>query len=519
MNKPLIFFKKTTVIAACAVLAAGCGVMPDSAELRKQAQKVTLAASKAPAEAPFRTVTNFTSAVRCMDSMFITFGIRDVSILMEDLDDATKKVSVGTKDMMLTTTSDMTRRSRAIRFIAFGSDSKNAMGFMERAEQKGAYSSMPQFGLRGSISQMDDNVAKASKDVGIGIGDFMFGKSASATSKIVAIDMTIMNLADFSIVPGVSSRNSVAIFSEGHGTDAEARYKKFGINYATSLSKSEGTAVAVRNLLELAAVELLGKLTKVPYWKCLGLNEADADGEVKAEVEDWFESMASNPVELIAWWQYQMYTRGTYTGQVNGAPSPAFAQSLRDYKAAMGLKADTDLNAEFMLTYLQADHTAAMARYEAMKPKLTVATGPILASVRLKGGDRKLKSGEKLEFEVVSNNDAYASCFLLDDNKKVLRIHPNRYSRNTFVGAGKSLAIPDSPKFSLVATAKGVDEIVECYVASKDVLNTLPPDYSKTDLIPLTGINTLEQLKSQFERSSPIPVTTARYVISGDRRN
>lgn len=518
---PSNFKYKYTVLALTALFSTGCATT-DSAQLRTEVQKVTIESSKGPAEPPFRTVTNFSSAVRCMDSMFITFGLRDVSILLEDLEDATKKVSVGTKDMMLTTTSDMTRRSRAIRFIAFGGDSRNAASFMDRAENKNAYSNMPQFGIRGSISQFDDNVAKASKDIGVGIGSWLtVGKSASATSKIVAIDLTIMNLADFSIVPGVSSRNGVVIFGEGQGTDAEARYKKFGINYATSLAKSEGTAVAVRNLVELAAVELLGKLTKVPYWKCLGVTEADA--EVKGEVEDWFESMSANGTELFAWWQYQMYIRGAYAGQVNGVPNPDFAKALREYKAAMGLKPDTDLNAEFMLTYLQADHTAAMARYESMKSKQNIQntnTGPITATIRMKGGERKLKAGEKVELELAtSKGPAYAACYMLDDNKKILRIHPNRYSKNTFVSPDKILSIPDSPKLSLVANAKGVDELIECYVSSTDQLNYIPPDLGKLDLVPLAGVSSLDQVKTQFERISPAPVTVVRYRISGERRN
>lgn len=515
MSKTLHFLKKSVATGVALTMVAGC---VSTGELRQEAVKVTAEAAKAPTEAPFRTVTNFSTAVRCMDNMFLTFGIRDVSILLEDLEDQTKKVSVGTKDMMLTTTSDMTRRSRAIRFIAFGGDSRNAASFMDRAENKGAYANMPQFGMRGSISQFDDNVAKSSKDVGFGIGEWLtFGKSGSATSKIVAIDLTIMNLADFSIVPGVSSRNGVAIFSEGQGTDGEARYKKFGINYATSLSKSEGTAVAVRNLVELASVELMGKLTKVPYWKCLGVNTVDS--EIKGEVEDWFESMGGNGNELFAWWQYQMYTRGTYTGEVNGIPNPAFAKALRDYKAAMGLKADTDLNADFMLAYLQADHTAAMARYEAMKPKVGAATGPITTSIRLKGGDRKLRAGEKVELELTANFPSHAHCFMMDDNRKVLRIHPNRFSRNTYVAPDKALTIPDSAKFSLVTNGKGIEETVECYVANKELFNDVPPEIGKADLVPLAGITALSQLRVQFEKASATPVSTARYVIAAERKN
>ena len=108
---------------------------------------------------------------------------------------------------------------------------------------------------------------------------------------------------------------------------------------------------------------------------------------------------------------------------------------------------------------------------------------------------------------------------MLDDNRKVLRIHPNRYSRNTYVGPDKPLTIPDSPKFSLVANAKGVDEVVECYLASKDLLNDVPPEIGKIDLMPLVGLISLDQLRRTFEKTSQGPMTTVRFVIAGARRD
>ena len=115
---------------------------------------------KGPKSAPYRTVTNFSGAVRCMDSLMSTYGVKDISILVEDLDDSTKKTSVGTRDMLLSTMSEMTRRSRAIKFIAYGGDQKNIVSFLAAADNKRAYSSIPQYGIRGSISQFDDNVVK-----------------------------------------------------------------------------------------------------------------------------------------------------------------------------------------------------------------------------------------------------------------------------------------------------------------------------------------------------------------------
>lgn len=505
------FAERARLVAGVAVATLTLYGCVSSGPLRNEAMQITKEVAKGPAEAPFRAVTNFSNAVRCMDGLLQTYGIRDISILVEDLDDQTKKVSTGTKDMLLTTTSEMTRRSRAIRFVAFGSDTRNAREFMERAQTAAAYKNLPQFGIRGSISQFDDNVAKAAKDVGLGIGEFLtVGKSASATSKIVALDLTVINLADFSVLPGVASRNGVAIFGQGDGIDGEARYKKFGVNYSTSLSRSEGTAVAVRNLVELAAVELIGKMTKTPYWICLGAN-AD-DPTIKAEVEDWFESQRNADGELFGWWQYQMYIRGLYQGEANGKPNKQFADALRAYKAAMGLKPDTDLNADFMLAYLQADHNKAMAALEATR-QAGSAEATEAKLIRRSGVGDIFSPGERVELTLQTNGAGYAYCFLQDETSKILRIHPNRFSRNARVEAANSLAIPATGKFALLADRNGRNQFVECYVTPRDVFDVLPPNIIGADLASLP-VNSLQELRNAFGNASNNALRVARFSIT-----
>src|SRR3569833_2503335 len=89
-----------------------------------------------PQEKPFRSITSFSSALRCMDDLMISNGVRDVSVLVEDLIDQTKKVNTKTKNKQNTTMSDMTNRSRAIRLIAFNQDTNKLIGFLAAAERK-----------------------------------------------------------------------------------------------------------------------------------------------------------------------------------------------------------------------------------------------------------------------------------------------------------------------------------------------------------------------------------------------
>jgi hypothetical protein len=165
----------------------GCST---SDKLREESEQAVVEAGIGTKSAPYRTITNFTGAVRCMDGLLSTYGVKDVSIIVEDLDDSTKKVGVGTRDMLLSTMSEMTRRSRAIRFISYGGDQRNIVSFLAAADNKRAYASIPQYDIRGSITQFDDNVVKNTNDVGIGVTDYLtMGITSSATAKILGLDL------------------------------------------------------------------------------------------------------------------------------------------------------------------------------------------------------------------------------------------------------------------------------------------------------------------------------------------
>ena len=279
----------------------------------------------------------------------ITFGVRDLSVLVEDLTDQTKKVSAGTRDMLISAVSDMTKRSRAVRLVAYGQDSSNAIGFLQQAESKSAYSLIPQFDIKGSISQFDESVAKKETSFGVSLGEILnYGRANTGAANVIGVDLTVLDTADLSVVPGVTSRNGVLIFKQGKGVDADAQYRKFGINFSASLAKSEGNGQALRNLIELSVVELFGKLTNTPYWSCLG---ADPTSEaVKTEISDWYYTMSRDAEFMIGYFQYQFSLRGIYNGPVDGKSNPKLAEAIELYRGTVGLP----VNAKIDLTFAKA---------------------------------------------------------------------------------------------------------------------------------------------------------------------
>jgi len=480
---------------------AGCGTM----DVKQPTLEKTESARIGPETAPFRSITGFSGALRCMDNLMIDYGVRDLSLLVEEILDNTKKVNAGTRDMLITALSDMTRRSRAVRVVAFGKDATNVISFLASAQRQSAYEVIPQFDIKGSVSQFDENVIRNQKDFGIGFQPFInLGISRDAASSILGLDLSVLSTDDMSILPGVTSRNSVVILKQGKGFDGDAAYHKFGVNFSMNLNKSEGQSQALRGLVELAMVELMGKLTKTPYWSCLGATP-DANEEIRQEISDWYYAMAASRVELIAYFQNQLRRRGFYDGPVDGQFNPAIDEAISNYRQALGMSRQAVLDEAFFKAYLAADHgkiarPAQPARVAEAKPAAAKAA-PLQLSLAAANQQARFARGEPINLTLRPSADAHVYCYLQDENAQIRRFYPNRFSRDSLVPAAQALAIPGSMRFQLVMNSKGAKETVTCFATARDVLQQLPNSVVGVDFETLP-VASLDQIRDAFQSAS-----------------
>lgn len=508
-------------------------------EVKKDTVEQTEAARTGPELPPFRSITGFSGALRCMDNLMIDYGVRDVSMLVEEIGDQTKKVNAGTRDMLITAVSDMTRRSRAVRVVAFGKDATNVISFLSTAQRQSAYEVIPQYDIKGSVSQFDENVIRNQKDFGFGISPFInLGVARDAASSVLGLDLSVLTTSDMSILAGVTSRNSVAILKAGKGLDADAAYHKFGLNYSMTLSKSEGQSQALRGLVELAVVELTGKLTKTPYWTCLGA-DSQANDEIQREISDWYFAMATSRVELIGYFQVQLRRRGFYEGPIDGEFNPAIDEAIGNYRAALGLSKESLLDEAFFKAYLAADHSkiprpaspsvfvapppAAPATASAAAAPAPVAaaaapaaagsatTGPLTLSLSSANRQTRFARGELVNLLVQPTRDAHVYCYLQDETSKITRFYPNRFAKDSLVLASKPLNLPGQMRFQLTMNPKGVTETIACFATQRDVLADLPRGVVGVDFEPLP-VSGFEQIRNAF-------VATAGGAVAQERFN
>ncbi len=510
-------------ILTAALAASACAPVP-----RLPPAGPDRAAAAQPPAAPQRNVTGFADALRCMDNLYIAYGTRDVSVLLEDLTDATQKVSAGTRDMMISAISDMNRRSRAIQVIAFGQDANNLVAFLASAQNRSPFAVVPQFGLRGSISQLDESVLRRQSDVGGSLGGlFGAGASRSRQLNVLGLDLAMVTTRDLAVVPGAVSKNQTTLLREGNALDSQATISKVGINFSTSFQRTDGTAQALRNMVELASVELFGRLLKLPYWSCIG---ADADNpEVRAEIEDWFIGM-ERAGELTPYFQLQLRNRGFYDGPVDGAVTPALRQAVAAYRLAVGLGDTPVVDLALFTRFIggpfppppaqpfadagaPSTATAAVATPVAPAGVAPVPTAPAAPTSRITLALEPLKAayqpGEPFGVRVRPNVPAYVYCYARDPQGVVQRIFPSRFAPDPLVRPDRPLELPGAQRFTLPAA----DTLeVACLAAPREVYNDVPAALRWGDFQALNAVRGFEEVRRMLEglARESVPLATLK---------
>jgi hypothetical protein len=455
---------------------------------------------------PQRNVTSFNDALRCMDQQFVRFGIRDVSLMLEDIPDKTSQIPAGTRDMMVSAISDMTKRSRAVKLVAFGGDNQNVIGFLANLQRQSQFGLVPQYDIRGAVSQFDSEVDKKDTKVGFSLlGLFSLNASSNKVVNVIGFDASVIQTADLTLLNGVTSKNAMVIVRDEKGGDGSATIQKVGITFNTSFTRQDSQAQAVRNLIELATIELLGKLVKVPYWNCLGVPVDNP--EVANEIEDWFFGFRDSR-DLAAFMQEQLRNRGFYEGAVDGRSNRALRDAIRAYGAGIGARSDGRIDLAYFRDFLLKDVPPA--------PDEPFAVADInpekLGKLSIELVTTQPRHDAPLEIRVASTSEANLYCYTQNSDGKIQRFFPNRFARDPHIGADQPVTLPGRLPFRLRANATGEAHRIACLSASREIYNGLPPPLRWGDFQDI-GFTSFEDIRQAFANAARTPIAMAELTV------
>lgn len=139
---------------------------------------------------------------------------------------------------------------------------------------------MPDLVINGAITQFDKGILSKNTNYdldaefgsGRGDTDFRYDNDNSDDLSQIALDLNIFKYQDRRYVTGVATQNKIEI----HRKRKKNRFGLFlngsGMGYSKYTTLQQSKDEALRILSEFSLLQLLGRLYKVPYWKCVTPN-------------------------------------------------------------------------------------------------------------------------------------------------------------------------------------------------------------------------------------------------------
>ena len=183
-----------------------------------------------------RTFTNFSESLSCMDDLFVNYGIHNIVITSNGIPDATAKVAVGSKDMLISAISRMSVKSKAFAFVDYDqsqadvADLQQLVGFTDNFR-------IPKYYIRGAITQLDEGVIAESVGGSVAFTNLSLGASKDQVVSVISTDMNVGELATRQIMPGISANNSIVVRRHGAAGEVGATIQKVGLSFNVSTTR------------------------------------------------------------------------------------------------------------------------------------------------------------------------------------------------------------------------------------------------------------------------------------------
>ncbi|MEL7447438.1 MAG: DUF4384 domain-containing protein, partial [Pseudomonadota bacterium] len=258
----------------------------------------------------------------------------------------------------------------------------------------------------------------------------------------------------------------------------------------------------------------LGKLTRVPYWRCLGIDQADP--EAARAANKYFASMSE--IEQIEFAQRSLQGLSLYGGPIDGRTNSALSDAVGQYQSSNNLVATGRVDRQLVSSLLGRDIKLAGSG----KPVAgsgadfeTVVNERLFISMTDTLEFPTYKVDMPLQMRVRLNADAYLYCFYQDGAGAIARIFPNRFQPDALVEGGKVVKIPDDEAgFRLVFEQAGSKENVKCFASRTEIGVGFPEALKQGDLTPLNYAS-LTDLEAAIRETAPadLSVSSSEFLI------
>jgi hypothetical protein len=319
-----------------------------------------------PSSLPTSVVTDFNASLTCMDDLLAIQQVDPIYLASSPITNFTseRSISKGSTEMLISALSKMTIRSQGVHYVSFGSDIQNILSLQGSHPDKELFRA-PDYFIRGGLTQMNKTFWSSQKGYGIstqidpgnlidggtffllrGQEDATQSISQSANYGTLTMDLNAGYVATLQMIPGAVSSNTLALSStKGKAVSADISMNDLGYSFSMSNNISKDFNNVLRSLIEVSAIELVGKIQGVPYWRCLA-NAGVNKEKNTALLAEFVEQNQTQPDEIIKTVQRALADLDYYTGTIDGQLGELTSDALFRYQTRMGLLASGSIGFE-----------------------------------------------------------------------------------------------------------------------------------------------------------------------------
>lgn len=161
--------------------------------------------------------------------------------------------------------------------------------------------------------------------------EFRSGSAAKSGLARITLDFNLLDLQTMAGIPRMNVTNSLEVHKALK--ERELGVSLFGQTFGLkgSVKKVEGRHAAVRLLVELSMIQLVGRHLRLPYWRLLG-EDAAPDPYVLREIENFYRCLGEREALLnVQAWLALHGHRVPLTGVLDGPTRVALKQVCPDF--------------------------------------------------------------------------------------------------------------------------------------------------------------------------------------------
>ncbi|GHA49173.1 hypothetical protein GCM10008927_12940 [Amylibacter ulvae] len=378
----------------------------------------------------------------------------------------------------------------------------------------------PQYYIRGSISQLDKAVVDDSFSGSIDllnapnpptINGGNLRKSNGGNSKtlsVVTVDLHLVAYPSRRVIPGASVSNSMVVTGRGYGSGASGLIKLTGFDVAIQINRVESQGQAVRNLIELGILELLGRHAKVPYWDCLNLRTTH---QKRTNLHETGFHAKPRPVLMN---QVQDYLRqvgyysGKNTGMLDRKTRIAVSKFQADQKLIATGEVDFDLferlkeRAEGFPTLSEA----RVGKLGKISPETKTTTGEKTSPVKyltLDQSNLAVRRGAAFTAMAGSSISGYIVCYHQQNLGEITQVFPIQSGQTAQIAPSNNLLVPakNSPLQIIFETKDDLEKIA-CVFDASPLVSKISQTRNKQGLM-ITNVSGFDALLRSHQIKNP----------------